>query len=95
MKVALSFLDENNQPMVKRSLKSTWNIELDHDPKIKLEDYRDKVRNEVSEILSEHIRMEITPEVIKEMLKDIDKGSTPIAKNSIMETINENKCERE
>ena len=50
LKVALCFLDHENKPIVIKPLESNWSVELNHDIRITERSYRDKIRDEMTEI---------------------------------------------
>lgn len=70
LKVALCFLDHNDKPVVIKPLKSNWSVELGGGVKITERSYRDKMRDEIAEILADQIKMEISPDILKEMFTE-------------------------
>ena len=73
LKVALCFLDMENNPVVIRPLKSNWSVELGGDIRVTERSYRNKIQDEISEVLTEQIKLDITPEVLLSMLKEIEE----------------------
>jgi len=71
IKVALCFLDEENNIVVKKLLNSPWSIDLENDLG---RNHHDLVRNEIVRVLLEGIQMGLTVEVIKEMLEELDNN---------------------
>ena len=71
IKVGLCFLDCENKPVLVKALKSNWTVNVEHDIRITEKSHRNKIVDEIAEILTESIKMEIKSSVIKEMLEEI------------------------
>ena len=71
LKVGLCFLDFENKPVVIKPLDSNWTVDLNHNIRITEKSYRNKVVDEIAEILTESVKMEITTSILKEMLEEI------------------------
>lgn len=69
LKVGLCLLDDKDNVMTHKPLKSNWTInpEADIDKKIpKLH-----IIDEICNVLTESVKLEINPEIIKEMLMEV------------------------
>jgi predicted RNA methylase len=92
LKVAICFLSEDDTIVARKVLESKWSVDAEIFTNKK---FNISIEDEIAEVITENIKLSLTPRVIREMLKQANEGPTPVAKNSIMETINENKCKVE
>jgi DNA-binding transcriptional regulator YhcF (GntR family) len=70
IKVALCFLDEEGNAIIKKPLGADWNVKQFN------EFHNLLIEDQVAEIIVEAIKMGVTSEVIKEMLKELKKEET-------------------
>lgn len=67
VKVALCFLDDEENIVVKKLLESNWDV-------AKLKEFHHLlIKDEVSEIMAEAIKIGVSTEVIKQMLEELEE----------------------
>jgi len=54
LKLGLCFLDENDEVIVKRTVKANWTIDAEHDLKMF---HNIHIRDEIAAILTEHLKL--------------------------------------
>lgn len=68
VKLGICFLDEEDNVLVKRTLKSTWTVDVEQDLKEKFSIF---VVDEISTIMTEWIKTTLKKDVIKEMMVEL------------------------
>jgi len=71
VKMGLCMIDEENNLLTFKSLKSNWTLDIERDLKAKL---HNNVMDEIAAILTESVKLEVTEEVVREMITVIQKG---------------------
>jgi len=71
VKMGLCMIDEENNLLTFKSLKSNWTLDIERDLKAKL---HNNVMDEIAAILTESVKLEVTEEVVREMITEIQKG---------------------
>lgn len=64
-------LDEEDNLLTFKALKSNWTLDIERDLKVKL---HNNVMDEIAAILTESVKLEVTEEVVREMITVIQKG---------------------
>lgn len=69
LKLGLCFLDENDEVIVRRTVKANWTINTEQDLKMF---HNVNIRDEVAAIFTEHLKLELdSNDVVKEMLDEL------------------------
>ena len=69
MKLGLCFLDENDEVLVKRTIGSSWSVDVEYDSK-RLFDII--IKDEIVSVLLENLKMGLNSDVIKSMLYELE-----------------------
>lgn len=69
MKLGLCFLNENDEVLVKRTIGSSWSVDVEYDSK-RLFDII--IKDEIVSVLLENLKMGLNSDVIKSMLYELE-----------------------
>jgi len=69
IKLGLCFLDENDEVIVKRTIKANWTINIEQDLKAF---HNTHIKDEIAAIFTEHLKLELdSNDVVKEMIDEL------------------------
>lgn len=75
IKLGLCFLDENDEIIVRRTVKANWTIDAEQDLKMF---HNIHIRDEIAAIFTEHLKLELdSNDIVKEMLDELYDLNNP------------------